>query len=162
MAANYGKKFEQKLKEDFLKLEGISIDRLKDQKTGYKTVSKNISDFIIYKFPFIFYCEAKSIEKNTFPISNLTQYEELCTKIGIKGVKAGAVIWFIKHKKVVYVPIEAFKQMKEIEGVKSVHAFKQDYGKYGIIEIPSVPKRLFLDTDYKYLFNLWERELKDD
>lgn len=159
--ANYGKKFEAKLKEDFLKIPGISLDRLKDQVSGYKTVSKNISDFIVYKFPFIFYCEAKSIEGNTFPISNLTQYDALCTKIGIKGVKAGAVIWFVKHKKVVFVPIETFKQMKD-KGIKSVHAFKQDYKEYNILEIPSTPKRIFLDTDYEYLFKEWKKELENN
>ena len=36
MAKNYGKEFEQKFKEDFLKLGDCSIDRLYDVLIGYK------------------------------------------------------------------------------------------------------------------------------
>lgn len=36
MAINKGKQFEEKFKEDFLKLEGASLDRLYDTMNGYK------------------------------------------------------------------------------------------------------------------------------
>lgn len=156
MALNYGKKFEQKLKEDMQKVEGVSIDRLADVTSGYYGI-RNVSDFIIYKFPFICYCECKSHTGNTFPIKNLTQYDKLITKKGIKGVKAGVILWFIDHKQVVYIPIEGFEKMKA-EGLKSVN-IKMNYEDYGIIEIPSKIKRVFLDSDYTYLFNKWEAEL---
>lgn len=99
MALNYGKQFEARLKEDFLKISGATIDRLYDTTFGYKSVS-NICDFIGYVFPFIFYLEAKSTQGNTFSLAKLTQAEKLKSKIGIKGVNAGVVIWFIDHKKV--------------------------------------------------------------
>ena len=43
-------------KEDFLKLEDSSIDRLYDVTTGYKSI-KQVADFIGYVFPNIFYLE---------------------------------------------------------------------------------------------------------
>ena len=91
MPSNYGKAFERKLKEDFLKLENSTIDRLYDSMSGYKTIS-NISDFIGFRAPNIFYIEAKSIRGNTFPLSNLSQYDKLKAKVGIPGVRAGVVI----------------------------------------------------------------------
>ena len=75
MSTNYGKQWEQKVKEDFLKLPNSTIDRIYDQVSGYKTIS-NISDFIGFvgkdNTGNIFYIECKSIHKNTFPLINLT------------------------------------------------------------------------------------------
>src|SRR5574344_2565653 len=94
---NRGKQFEQKMKIDFLKtIENSTIDRLYDTVNGYKTIS-NISDFIGYSFPNIFYLECKSHYGNTFPLANLTQYDKLKAKVGIHGVRAGVIIWFIDH-----------------------------------------------------------------
>ena len=86
MANNKGKQFELKFREDIKKIPGVSVDRLTDNMSGYKNIS-NISDVIWYKFPFICYCELKSHKGNTFPLSNLTQYDKLITKKGIKGVR---------------------------------------------------------------------------
>lgn len=60
MANNFGKKFEQKMKEDFKKsFPDGTIDRIYDSVSGYKTIS-NIADFIGYNYPNIFYLECKS------------------------------------------------------------------------------------------------------
>lgn len=91
MPENYGKKFEAQLKQDFLKIPGSTIDRLYDPGFGMRGV-KNISDFIGYVYPNIFYLEVKSKKGNTFPLTNLTQYDKLLTKKNKKGVIAGAVI----------------------------------------------------------------------
>ena len=87
---------------------GISIDRLYDVQAGFKNIS-NISDIIFYRYPFICYGEIKSHKGNTFPIANLTQYEKLLAKKGIKGVRAGVILWFIEKDKVCWVPIETFE-----------------------------------------------------
>ena len=102
--------------------------------SGFKHMS-NISDLIFYKFPFICYGEIKSHKGNTFPLSNLTQYEKLLAKKGIKGVRAGVILWFIDHDKVLWVPIETFEKLRK-EDKKSVNV-KTDYEEYNIIEIPS-------------------------
>ena len=126
------------------------MDRLYDPVSGYRSIS-NISDYIVYKYPEIFYMEVKSIHGNTFPLTNLTQYEKLKSKIGIKGVRAGVTIWFCDRDRVVYVPVETIKRMRE-EGLKSVNIRTIDDTDYEFINIPSVKKRVFMDSDYRVLF----------
>ena len=150
MAVNRGKPFEAKFKEDFLKIPGATLDRIYDSTNGHKGVS-NICDFICYVFPYILYAETKSINENTFPINNLTQYERLLEKKGIRGVKAGAIIWFVKHDRVIFCPIETFEKLK-LDGFKSVNILKTDFNEYPVIEIPSVKKRVYMDSDYSVLF----------
>lgn len=147
MPYNYGKQFEQKFKEDISKIEGLTIDRLYDTTNGYSHIT-NICDFICYKFPNIFYAEIKSTAGNTFHLSGLKQYEKLLTKKDIKGVIAGAVIWFYEKDKVVFCSIKNIEQLKQ-NGNKSIHIEKD---KNFFIEIPSVKKRVFMDSDYSVLF----------
>ena len=108
MPTNQGKKFELKCREDLKKIPGISLDRLTDNMSGFRNIS-NVSDIIFYKYPFICYGELKSHKGNTFPIANLTQYDKLLVKKGIKGVRAGVILWFIEKDKVCWVPIETFE-----------------------------------------------------
>lgn len=60
--------------------------------SGYKMTAKNLCDFICYFNKNLFLIEAKSIRGNTFPLSNLSQYDKLKAKVGIPGVRAGVVI----------------------------------------------------------------------
>lgn len=150
MAVNRGKQFEQKFKEDFLKLDNASIDRLYDTMSGYKAISQ-VSDFIAYKYPNIFYAECKSHKGASIPINNITQYDSLLSKVGIKGVRAGVILWLYEKDKVFYVPIKTVKQLKE-DGEKSIGL--RHLGKYRIIEIPSIKKRVFMDSDYSILTTL--------
>lgn len=154
MPENYGKKFEIKLKEDFLKIPGSTIDRLYDPGFGMRGIS-NISDFIGYVFPNIFYLECKVHKGNTFPIANLTQYDKLLTKKDKKGVIVGAVIWFIEHDKVIFVPIKTFEKLKQ-DNKKSVNIKMLNDNQYQIIDIPSIKKRVFMDSDYSVLQKLGE------
>ena len=150
MSDNLGKKFEQKFKEDFiLSFPGGTIDRLYDITLGYKTISQ-VCDFIGYCYPNIFYLECKTIKGNTFPLSNLTQYEKLLAKRNVTGAITGAVIWFYEHDKVVFVPIKTFERLK-IDGKKSVNIKYLENKLYNIIEIPSIKKRVFMDSDYSIL-----------
>lgn len=154
MAKNYGKEFEQKFKEDFLKLEDSTIDRLYDTMNGYKSI-KQVSDFIGYVFPNIFYIECKSHRGASIPMGNITQYDKLKEKIGIKGVRVGVVLWLVDKDKVLYIPMSTIKQLKE-NGEKSIGI--RHLEEYNIIEIPSVKKRVFMDSDYTILKSLKESE----
>ena len=157
MATNRGKQFEAKLKADFLKtVPNSTIDRLYDSVSGFKAIS-NISDFIAYKKPCIYYLECKSHLGNTFPLVNLTQYEKLKVKVGIPGVRAGVIIWFIDHDRVIYVPISTITKLKE-DGKKSVNINNIEKEGYKILNIPSVKKRVFLDSDYSVLEQLKDGE----
>ena len=147
---NYGKQFEQKFLSDVRRIPGVSIDRLYDTTSGWKNISQ-ISDYVVYKYPEIFYMELKTIHGNTFPITNLTQLAKLSTKIGIKGVRAGVTIWFCDKDRIIYVPIETIIQMQK-DGLKSVNIRTIDETDYEFINIPSVKKRVFMDSDYRVLF----------
>ena len=152
MSTNRGKQWETKVREDFKRtFPNGTIDRLYDPVGGYIGI-KNISDFIAYKYPNIFYLECKSKDGNTFPFTNLSQYEKLLGKVGIPGVRTGAIIWFKDHDKVIYIPVKTIKQMKE-DGKKSIN-IKKDLDLYRIFEIPSVKKRVFLECDYTLLSSL--------
>lgn len=155
MAINRGKQFEQKFKEDFLKLADSNLDRLSDQMTGYKGSSSNICDFICYVYPNQFYIECKSCKGNTFPFSSLRQYIKMLSKAGKKGIRVGIVIWYIDHDKVIYVPVNTICMMKK-DKKKSINIKNID--QYNIILLPSVKKRVFLDTDYTPLLFLEEGE----
>ena len=154
---NKGKAFEQKMKEDFKKsFPNGTIDRIYDSVSGYKTIS-NVSDFIGYNYPNIFYLECKSHLGNTWNFSYFTQYDKLKTKVGIKGVRAGVVLWMLDHDKVVYLPVSSVTKMME-DGKKSFNVKMLEDKLYNIYEIPSVKKRVFLDSDYSILADLKEGE----
>lgn len=155
MSTNYGKAFEQKFKVDFLKtVPNSTIDRLYDTMSGYKAISQ-ISDYIGYSFPNIFYMECKSHKGASIPFDNITQYSKLLQKVGIPGVRCGVILWLIEKDKVYYIPVSTIKQMKK-DGKKSVGISAVD--NYNIIEIPSVKKRVFMDSDYSVLLSLKDGE----
>lgn len=158
MSTNYGKKWEQKFKEDFLKVPGATLTRLYDTMNGFKSIS-NISDFIGYIYPFEFYLECKSTEGNTFPLSRLTQRDKLATTMNKKGVNAGVVLWFIDHNKVCYVAIEEILRLEEL-GKKSINIKMVGDTDYNVHEIPSVKKRIFLDSDYNKLSEIAYEKLQ--
>ena len=154
MAKNYGKAFEEKFKKDFGLLEGSSIDRLFDVVSGYKSI-RQVADFICYRYPNIFYIECKSHKGASLPIANITQYENLKKKVGIPGVRSGVILWLYEKDKVFYIPTATVTKLKE-DGEKSVGL--RHIGKYRIIEIPSVKKRVFMDSDYSILKELDEND----
>lgn len=157
MANNKGKQFEQKFQLDFKKsFPNGTIDRIYDVTTGYKTIS-NISDFIGYNYPNIFYLECKSHLKNTWNFSYFTQYDKLKEKVGIPGVRSGVVLWMIDHDVVVYLPTSTVTEMKA-NGEKSFNIKMLKDKLYNIIEIPSEKKRVYLDSDYSVLADLKDGE----
>ena len=156
MANNYGKNFEQKFKKDFLKtVNNSTVDRLYDPTNGFYSIS-NISDFICYAYPNIFYIENKTHKGASLPFDNIRQYNKMVEKIGIPGVRVGVVLWLYEKDTVLYIPISTVKKMKE-EGKKSVGLKAIEDG-YNIKVIPSIKKRIFMDSDYSVLMNLEEGE----
>ena len=158
MALNKGKQWEAKVKEDFSKLPYSTIDRIYDVTTGHKSIS-NICDAIGFigdpelDKGVMFYAECKSCKGNTFPLTNLTQYEKLAAKVGIPGVRSGVFLWFIEHQIVLYVPTSTVTQMKK-DGKKSVNIKMISTGEYNLKLIPSVTKRVFPECDYSVLKEL--------
>lgn len=151
---NYGKKFEQQFLSDVQQLKDFVIIRLPDQQSGYFG-SRNIADFIGYKYPLFYILECKSIKGNTFPLSNLTQYDKLISYSGHEGIRVGVVLWMIDHDTVFYIPVSTFKKLKE-DNKKSFSIKYKGEDDYPHIIIPSVKKRTFLHSDYSCLLELPE------
>lgn len=149
----YGKKFEQRFKQDFLlTIPESTIDRLQDGQSGYKSIT-NISDFIGYSYPNIFYLECKTKKGTTFPFQNLTQYDKLIEKVGIHGVRAGVVLWFYEYDKVYYIPISTITKMKQ-DNKKSIHVTKSINEGYFMLDISSTKIRTYMHSDYSVLKTL--------
>ena len=151
---NRGKQFEQKFALDMKKSfpDGLLI-RLPDQQSGYKMSSQNLCDFLFSRYPILYCIEVKSHKGNTFPFTCLPQYDKLTSKVGIKGVRAGVVLWFIDHDQVIYAPISTITKMKE-DGKKSINVKELD--DYHLIKLPGQKKRVFVECDYRVLKDLDE------
>ena len=155
MAITRGKQFESKVKEDLLKLPNAVVERLPDQMTGYKGTSSNVADFIFFNWGKLHFIECKTTQENTFPLTNLTQYPELLKRACKKNVRSGVILWFIKWDKIVYIPIKTIEKLK-FENAKSVNIKMVGNNDYRIIDIPSIKKRVFFDSDYNILEYLQE------
>jgi penicillin-binding protein-related factor A (putative recombinase) len=151
MSVNRGKDFENKIKEAFMKIHGVSIDRLHDQMTGYKVTSANPCDFIVYKKPYEYYIECKSVHGNTLPFSNITdnQWRGLLEKSKIDGVKAGVICWWIDKDVTLYIPIQTLETLKNL-GRKSV---RYDEISLDCVIIPGKKKRVFFEYEMEVFFN---------
>ena len=136
MAVNRGKKFEQCVKDAFLKIPGVSVDRLHDQTSGFAG-STNVSDFIVYKYPNQYYVECKSVHGNTLSIhsnpkadkngvlhgfyGNITdnQWEGLLEKSKIPGVIAGVMCWWVDKDVTMFMDIRLLNELSML-GYKSI------------------------------------------
>jgi len=153
MGSSKGKAFEEKFKEDWKKsFPNGTIDRLYDTTTGYKSIS-TVSDFICYNYPNIYYIECKTHKGASLPFTNITQYVKINMKVGIKGVRAGIVLWLYEKDRVFYIPISTIRKMKK-DGEKSVGI--RSLSKYDIIEIPSKKLKTYMKSDYSILADLEE------
>ena len=162
MSVNRGKQFEDVIKQAFEKVPGVSIDRLHDQTTGYAG-SSNICDFIVYKEPYEYYIECKSVHGNRLNIhgnnpkhkyGNITntQWEGLLEKSKIEGVHAGIICWFIDKDDTRFFPIQYLKKYRDL-GCKSVAAFDDADDIEHPIEIKGKKKRVFFDYDMESFLN---------
>ena len=165
MSVNRGKQFEDVIRESFEKVPGVSIDRLHDQTTHYKG-STNICDFIVYREPYEYYFECKSIHGNTLSIysndpkrkyGNISnaQWEGLLEKSQIYGVTAGVICWWIDKDKTVFIPIQTLELMKTV-GMKSIRydAIDDCDGDTDMIEIKGKKKRVFFEYDMEDFLNV--------
>lgn len=97
--------------------------------------------------------ECKSIKGNTFPLTNLKQYNILSKIKPIHNLRRGVIIWFYSHNKVIYVPIQEITKMLK-DNKKSVNIKMLNENVYKIIDIPSKLIRTFMQSDYSILKTL--------
>ena len=148
MSTSRAKKFEDIVHECWDKTVGTWIYRLYDVMNGNRGV-RNISDFIAYKRPLMYILEVKSIQTNTFPC-NFRQYDDMkrLYERHIDGIEIGVIVWFIDHRKVVYIPIETFIKLVE-DGKKSFNIKMLESNEYDHIVIDSVIQRVYPLLDFK-------------
>lgn len=159
MPKNRGKQFEQKFMNDWMvTFPNSFIFRLKDDTSQFKYTAANPCDFICFVKDRLFLIETKTIQGNTFPFSNLSQYDKLLSYSDIDGLVAGVIIWFVDHDRVVFIPVTTVKQMKSTQ-LKSAN-IRKGFDGYNVIDIPSVKKRVFLNSDYTILSTLDIDKLK--
>lgn len=149
MPQNRGKKFEEYIRKSFEKIPGVSIDRLHDQTNGFRG-SQNICDFIVYKKPYEYYIECKSVHGNVLPFRNITdtQWEGLSKKSQIQGVFAGVICWWVDRDITRFIPIRQLILL-EMHGHKS---YRYDWEGESI-EIKGKKKRIFFNYDMEVFFN---------
>jgi len=168
MAINRGKKFEDVVKAAFERVPDTSVVRLHDQTTGYLG-SSNHCDFIVYKKPFEYHIECKSVHGNTLSIHSIpkpdkhgvlhgfygnitdTQWEGLLEKSKIKGVIAGVMCWWIDKDVTLFIPIKTLNIWRTQTSVKSVRfdIYQKDFD---VVVIQGTKKRVFFDYDMESFF----------
>lgn len=158
-SVNRGKQFEQVIRESFERVPGVSIDRLNDNTAGFKGIA-GICDFIVYREPYEYYFECKSINRGAFPFSNITdtQWNGLLQKSQIKGVFAGIIVWFIKDEVTCFIPIQLLVELKngghKSINVKDVDNFVYELG--GAFKLVGKKKRIFYEYDMVEFFTHFE------
>ena len=151
-----------------------------DQTNGY-IGSSNICDFIVFRKPFLYYIECKSVHGNTLSIhsidkknnkevyGNIThkQWTGLLEKSEIDGVLAGILCWWIDQDVTKFIPIQCLKQYRD-SGAKSLRfdADLQPIHDNGRIFEPFIiqgkKKRVFFDYNMKQFFIDGEHVLRGD
>lgn len=151
---NRGKSFEQVIREAFLKVPDVSIDRIPDQTMRYRG-AKNICDFIVYKKPYEYYIECKSVHGASLPFTNVseTQWEGLLEKSKIEGVFAGVICWWVDKDVTKFLPIQMLQNFYEL-GMKSINWEDPDPR---IITVQGKKKRVFFDYDMDGFFHSIEK-----
>ena len=151
MVNNRGKKFEQVIREAFEKVPGVSIDRIPDQTMHHKGAA-NICDFIVYKEPYEYYIECKSVHGNTLPFSNISsaQWEGLLKKSKIEGVFAGVICWWVNKDVTLFIDIRRLEYLRDA-GLKSIRYDNEEWTDL-IMPIKGKKKRIFFEYDMEQFF----------
>lgn len=151
MREDYGKKAERKIFEWLNRPEeGYCIDRIHDQTSGLMG-SKNISDFQLYKYPYCYYIESKSVSSSDrfdFALITPYQHDNMLEKSKIEGVYGYVIVLFVLHKRAFIFDINDIKQLED-KGVKSINIKKIDKWEIPYKEIKTVPnnRKELLDYD---------------
>lgn len=155
MATNKGKAWEDKFRQDWRKcFPDTFVFRLKDNMNGYKETSGNPCDFLC--FPGngeLFLIECKEHKGASIPFAAIPQYDRLLEYKDLLNVKAGVILWLSEKDRVLWISIQEMEKMVK-DGKKSIGIKMLEEKSYNIIEIPSVKKRVYLDSDYTILTSL--------
>lgn len=164
MATNRGKDFECVIRDAFSRVDNTSVVRLPDPTNGYLGI-RNISDFIVYNYPYQYFIECKSVHGNTLNIhtnnprnkyGNISnnQWDGMLEVSKIHGVVAGVICWWVDFDVTKFIPILSLQDMRD-EGLKSI---RYDDTEHYMIPITGVKKRIFFDYDMNTFFKTIKKE----
>lgn len=158
MATSLGKKFEDKVKEDWERTFPTSFFiRLPDQQSRYFGQSSNICDYIGFVNKKLFLIECKETKETTFNFSaKLRQYDKLLEQKDKDDTYPGVLLWFSNFDVVVWLNICEIEKMIN-DGLKSFNIKMVDDCNYNIYKIPATKMRTFMKCDFT-IFKTIEKE----
>lgn len=133
--------------------DGYSFDRIPDQLSGFYMVSRNICDFVCYKYPYNHYIESKATIHDRFEFSQLTntQRNGLRLKAEIRGCFGLVIVLFVESKRAFIFNIKDLADInpdvddkadnKTFLKVKSLNINKIDKWEIPYWEIETIPSR---------------------
>lgn len=143
-AVTLGKKAEGKVREWLdLPESGHDFNRIPDQLSGFYG-SKNICDFYMYKYPYMYYIESKASYNDNIPFSMITEYQrtEMFKKSKIFGVRSIVVFLYATYKRAFILDIRDIQhQLDDPKGAKSLNIKKIEKWPVPHVEILTVPSR---------------------
>lgn len=137
-----GKSAEQKIREWLDRPEdGYCFDRIPDSMTGFYG-SKNICDFICYKYPNMWYIESKATWNDRFDFKMITDFqrENMLKKSDISGVVSIIIVLFASYQRAFMIDIREIQRLMD-EGKMSINIKKIDSWSLQCSEIPTVFSR---------------------
>ena len=167
MSLNRGKDFEKIIGEAFKEVPNTSVYRLYDTMGGYSGIA-NVSDFIIYHYPYQYFIECKSVKGNTLSISgndpkrkygmiSNTQWDGMLEMSKIDGVICGIICWWTERDVTKFIPIQLLQDWYEC-GDKSVRYDFDEIGYqdgdmfYPAFDLKAEKKRVFFGYDMNDFF----------
>ena len=129
--------------------DGYSFDRFYDQLSGYYETSRNICDFVCYKYPNIFYIESKATEKDRFDFVMIQphQLNGLIEKSKIYGCYGWVIVLFATYKRAFRLNATDIKALSD-SGQKSLNITKIDKWTIPYKELTTIPNNRKIYLDY--------------
>ena len=153
---DFGKVAEQRLKSWLDRPEdGYSMDRIPDQLSGYYMVSRNICDFVCYKYPNNWYMESKATYADSFKFNQLTntQRDGLLLKSQIEGCRGVVVVLYAAYQRAFIFNI---KDIAEFINPSTTLADLSDSFRKGVIISQLKVKSLNIKKIDKWEIPYWE------
>ena len=146
MPQNRGKAFEKIIRNAFLKCPNTLCERLNDGMSGYINASRNPADLIVYKKPYMYYVECKSIHGASIPIANFKQLDLIAERCNVDGVKGKFIVWYATYQKTYWIDYKVILGFIKL-GLKSINYHKL-FECDGVKEIPAKYKRVYGEYDF--------------